>query len=132
MVQTVTETVHRVKNWVECTVHPTLSQPARTLRRVAGLGGCVSGLAARIAAHRVAAPAPCRGAFVSRPKVAPLSHDTNLCIATLLPAKRTARRVARAWPYCRPPGRIMAKQRPYRGPLRCVVACPCALPPSLA
>ena len=41
-----------------------------------------------------------RSAVVSRPKVAPLSHDTNLCIATLLPAKRTARRVARA------PGRI--------------------------
>ena len=143
------ETVHRVQNWVGCTgAHPTdhgyahgapklrALRPGRPHRgrvvacrvpyhrlvvvRVAGLADHVVGLAvsrvAGLAASRVAMPprvslrivsqllhrvVACycavsqRSAVVSRPKVAPFSHDTNLCIATLLPTKRTARRVAR-------------------------------------
>ena len=79
--------------------------------------------------RRILAP----GCTVSRHKVAPLSHDTNLRIVTLLPAARTARRIASrlavSWPSS---GRAVAEQWPYRGLLRRVVARPCALPPSLA
>ena len=70
----------------------------------------------------------------------PFSHDTNLCIAILLPTAGTARLVARAhgriagrlvvsWPSS---GHIVAEQWLYCGLLRRVVARPCALPPSLA
>ena len=90
--------------------------------RVAGRGGRVAGPLRpyrRYAARRVAMPPRvslrtvsqllrcittqcCRIATQGRPPPPPPPppHDTNLCIVTLLPAKRTARRVGRA------PGRI--------------------------
>ena len=88
-------------------MHPTLAQPARTMRRVAGLawpcrrpGLVVSQrMPDRVQAslHRIVArccTVSQRSAIVLRLKVAPLSHDTNLCIVTLLPTSHTARRIA--------------------------------------
>ena len=119
------------------------------------VAGCVVGLADRVAglaARHVAMPprvslrtvsqllrcvvACCcavsqRSVVVLRPKVAPLSHYTNLCIATLLLAKRTAHRVARepdriagllavSWPTS---GRIVARCAvSWRAPVRCLPA----------